>query len=967
MLRNCFFLVSLYITGILSAQVVTTTPVIITKDAGAITVVFDASQGNAALKDYAGPIYAHTGVITSSSTSSTDWKHVVTDWPSSTNQSSVNITKNRLTSLGNNRWQLSVTPDIDAYYGITNPTEVVKQLAFVFRNADGSLVGRNADGSDILIPVYQSGLTVKIANPTFNTLVPLNSTISIAANASISGNMALFVGTASTSDITSTPPVAQANNATTLSSDYTFATPGNYYIIATTTANGSTSSDTSYVCVPKNQNLADRPSGLKEGITKNRDGSVTFCLSLGKNVPVSSSTSVFLLGDFNRYRLDNSYQMNLQSENKTYGTDVNFYWLTVNGLDPTQEHAYQYYIDGLTGVTPIRVADPYCEKILDPNNDQYISSTVYPNLKSYPFGLTSGVLSCFTLEPTTYTWQYSSTFTPPLQSQLTIYEMLLRDFTSEGTVKAAIGKLDYLKELGVNAVELMPVMEFDGNNSWGYNPNFYLAPDKAYGTKADYQQFVDECHKRGIAVILDIVLNHTWGLSSYCMVYWDAANNRPAATNPYYNGLAPHPYFVGNDINHTYAPVRAWLSRALQFWLTEYKADGFRFDMTKGFTQTQSNGGAANPNATLNCSTYDQSRIDNLKMYIDAVKSVNPKAYTILEHFCDDAEENALAAYDSTMLWRNVSYAFEQAAMGYVSGSDFSLLASKSQSGGQVSLPTNRVAYAESHDEYRMGYKAITWGISEVKDTTNVMKQLAVCSAFIFLSPGPRMMWEFGEQGANYNSKDAGGNNIMSPMAAEWKYLDIPARKALHDVYAKVLNLRLKYPSLFSNPTGWNWQVSLNDWSSGRRVYLTDGTVSAIVLGNFTGTGAISTAAAFDKAGTWYDLISGDSLVVNNTSMPVTLPQFGLKIYTNIRITPAPKDTTTTRNITFFPNPVNDVLSVSGGTVQSAQIADMSGRIVAGRRTKANEIELSGLSSGIYVGKIFFTDGTYRVIKICKR
>lgn len=90
--------------------------------------------------------------------------------------------------------------------------------------------------------------------------------------------------------------------------------------------------------------------------------------------------------------------------------------------------------------------------------------------------------------------------------------MLFRDFTTEKSVQAAIGKLDYLKELGVNAVEVMPIMEFDGNDSWGYNPNFYFATDKAYGTKTDYQQFVDECHKRGMAVILDIVFNHTWGL-----------------------------------------------------------------------------------------------------------------------------------------------------------------------------------------------------------------------------------------------------------------------------------------------------------------------------------------------------------------------------------------------------------------------------------------------------------------------
>ncbi|GAT63695.1 Por secretion system C-terminal sorting domain-containing protein [Paludibacter jiangxiensis] len=966
---SAIFLYLLCISSI-AGQVVTTNPVLVTKDAGVISVIFDAAQGSAGLKDDAGPIYAHTGVITNLSTSSSDWKHVITDWPTSTNQSSVNLAKNKLTSLGNNKWKLTITPDIYSYYGITDASETVTKLAFVFRNADGSKTGKNADGSDIFVSVYAaSALTVKLATPTSNTLMPLNTASTITANSSASANMALYIGATSSSNITATTPVAQSNGVTTLSSSYTFTTPGNYYVIATaTTSGGSTASDTSYVCVPKIQPLADRPSGLKEGLTKNPDGSVTFCLSLGKSAPVSAFTRVFILGDFNNYKLDNNYLMNLQADNTTYGTDVNFYWLTVSGLDASKEYAYQYYVDGLAGTNAVRVGDPYAEKILDPANDKYIGSSIYPNLKLYPSALTSGILSCFTINSSNYNWQYSSSFNPPLQSQLTIYEMLFRDFTSEKSVQAAISKLDYLKELGVNAVELMPIMEFDGNDSWGYNPNFYFATDKAYGTKADYQQFVDECHKRGIAVILDIVFNHTWGLSPYCLVYWDAANGRPAAANPYYNALAPHPYSVGNDINHTYAPVKAWLSRALKFWLTEYKVDGFRFDLSKGLTQTASNGGAVNPNATLNCSTYDQSRIDNIKTYVDAVKSTNPKAYAILEHFCDDAEENALAAYDSTMLWRNVSYAFQQAAMGYVDGSDFSRLASSSQSGGAVKLPTNRVAYAESHDEYRMGYKAITWGVTDVKDTTNVMKQLAVCGAFAFLSPGPRMMWEFGELGANYNSKGSNGSdNITSAFPAEWGFLNIPARKALHDNYQKILNLRLKYPSLFSNPTSWSWQVSASDWSAGRNVYLTDGKTSAVVLGNFTGTGAVSASAPFDKTGIWYELLTGDSINVTATPMTIALPEFGLKIYTNIRITPAPVDTATQKTVLIFPNPVEDMMYISGAPANSVQISDVNGRLVVVKDIENNRVNVSMLQTGMYLGKVFFRDGTTKAIKICKR
>lgn len=97
--------------------------------------------------------------------------------------------------------------------------------------------------------------------------------------------------------------------------------------------------------------------------------------------------------------------------------------------------------------------------------------------------------------------------------------MLFRDFTGtegeangNGTVRKAIEKIPYLKGLGINAVELMPIMEFNGNNSWGYNTNFYFAPDKAYGTHEDYKEFIDKCHEEGIAVILDIVFNQSDGL-----------------------------------------------------------------------------------------------------------------------------------------------------------------------------------------------------------------------------------------------------------------------------------------------------------------------------------------------------------------------------------------------------------------------------------------------------------------------
>lgn len=928
----------------LFAQVVTTVPSIVVQQTGtAITVTFDDSYITA-LNGNAGPLYVHTGVITTASTSNSDWKNVITPWPSSTNSALANTTANTLAQIGTTtKWTLTI-PDINTYYSLTAGT-IVTQLAFVVRTADGSLQSNN-----LYVPVYQPGLNVKLSSPTTNTLIPLNTATTITANASNGSqlcNINLYIGSTSKSNITGTTPIKSGTSVSTLTTSYTFSTADSYYIIEQVSSNGLTKNDTAYVCVAKSQVSLARPTGLKEGVTINPDGSVTFCFSLVRGLPVSTTTEVFLLGDFNNFKLDNKYMMNLQMENATYGYNTNFYWLTINGLDPNKEYAFQYYVDGLSATNAMKVGDPYCEKILDPNNDQYINQTysIYPNLRTYPSSQTSGILSCFQINPIKYQWQ-TANFTAPAQNKLMIYEMLFRDFTTQGSVQAAIQKLDYIKSLGVNAIELMPIMEFDGNNSWGYNPNFYFASDKAYGTKLDYQQFIDECHKRGMAVILDIVFNHTWGLSPYCMVYWDATNNRPLTTNPYYNAIAPHPYSVGNDLRHDRSFVRAWLKRALQFWLTEYKVDGFRFDLSKGFTQTQS--------TTTTVSNYDASRISYIEEYVDAIKAVNPNGYAILEHFCNTDEEDALAAYKSTMLWRNMSGSYQQAAMGYSANSDFSGI-----------VGTNRVGYAESHDEERMAYKAVTYGQVAVKDTATAMKQLSAIPPFIFLNPGPRMMWQFGELGYSYSLTSYGGNT--SPKPVRWDYLTDASRLALHDVYAKVINFRNQYSDLFSNPTSWNWQVSTADWANGRRIYLTDGSINVVVMGNLTGTGTITAYPNFPKTGIWYDLISGTQLNVTNTSMPITMQLGDLLIYTDkqVNLSSGIKDVTSDISTKIFPTETIDNVYIStASTVKSVSVYNLQGLLMKSVFNKT-EIDLKNLSNGVYLIQVNTLEGRsiHKIIK----
>ena len=174
--------------------------------------------------------------------------------------------------------------------------------------------------------------------------------------------------------------------------------------------------------------------------------------------------------------------------------------------------------------------------------------------------------------------------------------MHIRDFTSEHSFNAAKDKLPYLKQLGINAIELMPVNEFEGNSSWGYNPSFYFAVDKYYGTKNDMRAFVDECHRQGIAVIIDLVLNHSFGQSPFYLLYREA-DGTPSADNPWYNQKSNIPNAAlqwGYDFNHQSTYTRALVDSVAGFWMKEYKVDGFRYDFTKGFSNTSQDTWAIN-------------------------------------------------------------------------------------------------------------------------------------------------------------------------------------------------------------------------------------------------------------------------------------------------------------------------------------------------------------------------------------
>lgn len=584
------------------------------------------------------------------------------------------------------------------------------------------------------------------------------------------------------------------------------------------------------------------PSGIVEGINITGGNSVTFAF-YDKDKNGNHKDFAYILGDFNNWTLANDGTSQMYRDNS-----AGCWWITVENLDPAKEYCFQYYT-GTKDEGVIRLADAYSEKILDPDNDKYIPESTYPSSEMIYPEKGIGIVSTFKINKDEYSWAYDG-YRIENRNSLVIYELLLRDFTETKDLNGAIQKLDYLQNLGVTAIELMPVQEFDGNSSWGYNPCYYFALDKAYGTKQMYKKFIDECHKRNMAVIFDVVYNHATGANPFAKLYWDSENNKTASNNPWFNVDAPHSSSVFHDFNHTEPMVKAFIKRNLEYLMDEYHVDGFRFDLTKGFVQ-HTNGDEY---------AYNQERIDILKDYYSTIKSKREDAIMICEHWCGADEEHDLSLA-GMMCWNKVCEPYCQAGMGWQDNSDFGGMFWK---GNYDATKGGWVSYFESHDEERAAFKAKEWGTDIIKsDIQTRMNSMAALAAFTFTVSGPKMIWQGGELGfdtalLNYSGVGDQEDGKTDEKPIDWVYLDDPARKSLHDAYSAILNFRKEYPQLFDGTASMEQYTNYDSWTGGRTISIStvDGKKMWIV-GFFADTAESQYQIVPAGWDTYYNLISG--------------------------------------------------------------------------------------------------------------
>ncbi|MBQ6612370.1 MAG: Por secretion system protein [Alistipes sp.] len=759
-----------------------------------ITVILNTA-GTAA-DGFTGELYAHTGVLTTDSATTGDWKHVLAEW-------GTNIPECKLERKETNIWHYTIKGGVHAWYNVPE-TETVTHIAFVFRSADSKIEVKD-NGADIFVELAKEGMSVKFLTPKHGDIYQVGDEITVQTQQQATTNVKLYKNDTA---------VAETGGAT-LTYTYTPTEAEDIVFKVVATDGSETIEESVSVAVLGETETATRPAGVKNGVNVNGN-EVTFVLF------APNKQSVVLLGDFNEYAPSNEYMMK---------KDGNYFWTTVTGLEEGVEYGYQYLVDG-----SIKIGDPYATKILDPWNDKWIDASVYPNLKAYPSEFTSDIVSVFEINPTEYQWTATG-YERPAENSLAIYELLVRDFTEAGSIDAVTAKLDYLETLGVNAIELMPIQEFDGNDSWGYNPCFYFATDKAYGTDEAYKYFIDECHKRGIAVIVDVVFNHATGQHPYAKMWWDSGANKTASNNPFFNVDAPHNWSVFHDFNHTYTETVNYFDEVLEYWLEEYNVDGFRFDLTKGFVQNPGNYDAGG---------YSAERIGILKHYAETIRAVDEDAYIIFEHFCDQSEETELYNSVGALCWNNNQRnGFKQSVLGFT-GSSFS------------DFKKGRVNNIETHDEERIAYDAIKYAQSWAKPWNVLTKRLQAVYAFHFLTPYPKMMWQFGELGYDVSIEE---NGRTGRKPVRWNYFEDANRKALYDALSKIISWRTDHEEYYGqdNVTVHTWSVG--DAQMGGKVLVMD---KVIVVANFNNTQS-TTAVNVPSAGEWTNLMTGEKVQLSSS------------------------------------------------------------------------------------------------------
>lgn len=853
-------------------------------------------------------------------------------------------------------YSISFTPT--AFYNRT----AIGRIGFLLKAKDGS---DDKKSQDILVDV--GTFQVVLNQPTDRSTTIINSGESLNITAQNTGGNASYV----LKEIGNATPLDTQTDISNYAFTQTNITKNTNFELEVTLGGNSVVKNFS-VLVDPGSTTEIMPTTYQDGITYlSPTEAVLVLYATGKDF-------VYVAGSFNNWQPDATYAM------KKDPTRNNKFWIKLTGLTPGQIETYQYWVVDKTPLANspkmVKTADPYSTLVLSPFDDPYIPASTYPNLPAYPEGQEREVTVLQT-DQTPYNWQVPN-FTKPEKEDLVVYEVLVRDFGPNRNFQDLIDRIDYFKDLNINAIELLPVMEFEGNESWGYNTSFHMALDKFYGTENKLKEFIDLCHQNDIAVILDLALNHAFGRNPMVRMWMDDPDGDgwgdPSTANPYFNTTPKHAYNVGSDFDHSNPRTKEYVKRVVKHWIEEFNIDGFRWDLTKGFTQncTENDEGCTN--------AYQADRVAVLKEYANYSWSLDDSHYVIFEHLGSEAEEKEWANYrydegKGVMMWGNMNHAYNELTMGYTA--DISGIGHKSRPSFQG---PRVIGYAESHDEERLMYKNLQYGNSnnssyDVKDLNTALARMSALGAVTLTVPGPKMIWHFGEMGmedsiftcndgsVNVPGGSDGDCKLDTKPQPQWtqNWTGDTNRVQIYDDWARMIELKITQPVFKGDYT-----ISSNNLTPSIEIFdnsLPNSSLNrVIVLANFD-VNPQTMNTTIPSGDTWYDLMdaSGNTTYNNET---VTIPAGEFRMFGNAAATLGTDSFEETSSFAIYPNPVNHTFKINQD-ISALEIYDLSGKQIKsfnGTFTSSDSFDISDLAKSMYLIKIENTSGQTSTSKLIK-
>jgi malto-oligosyltrehalose trehalohydrolase len=542
------------------------------------------------------------------------------------------------------------------------------------------------------------------------------------------------------------------------------------------------------------------PAGARD----HGDGVVTF----GLFAPFKKNVAV--IGDFNDWKAE-ATPMHLQEDGL---------WAAELKL-ASGEYAYQFAVDvGLD--THVTIADPYARKL------RWVAGQGVPH-------------SLVAVGQPAYAWGDGGFGIKPLNKTV-IYELHVGDFSPEGTFKGVTQRLDYIRDLGIGAIELMPIQEFPGDRSWGYNPAYFFCPESAYGTNEDLKELIDQAHQRGIGIILDVVFNHTDSSNPLTMLY-------SFQDSPYF-GQDGNPWGFP-DFNHWSEATKRFIKDIQNYWLTEFHVDGFRYDHTEGIGWDAENG---------------------MRFITWAAKQTKPHAILIAENLPDPDGVVQNAGVDAS--WNEPFHGIVRAQLreGEYQGHQYGDMQSVYNA---ICFRTTgytdnaqAINYLETHDQERIAFEIRTNPTLNIDQAVNAKSKLG--ALVLFTAMGVPMLYagqEFGMQ----TQKTIDVNKL------QWERLNDGTWADLRNWYASMTQLRAQNPALTVNTCepividAERKLIVFKRWDEGG---------NQVVVGlNFTAAPQ-QVEIAFPRGGKWHEwTLNYDEELGDAATHTVELPASGGKVW----------------------------------------------------------------------------------------